>query len=145
MSNSNKVKPADLSNAIMKYLQEYKEDIEEDVVDISNKVIKEAKAELKSISPKANKTVKLKGGTTVAPGSYAKSWSIKNGQKAKDIYSKIAYNREHYRLTHLLEFGHATRNGRKDKSNTSYQTNRKKIWCKVCGFTRKKNKKGELE
>lgn len=115
MSNSNKVKPADLSNAIMKYLQEYKEDIEEDVVDISNKVTKEARTELKSVSPKANKTVKLKGGTTVAPGSYAKSWSIKNGQKAKEIYSKVVYNRKHYRLTHLLEFGHATRNGGRTK------------------------------
>ena len=142
---SKKCKPEQMTDILTEYLLELKGDIEEDVVDISNKVIKEAKVELKSISPKANKTVKLKGGTTVAPGSYAKSWSIKNGQKAKDIYSKIAYNREHYRLTHLLEFGHATRNGRKDKSNTSYQTNRKKIWCKVCGFTRKKNKKGELE
>ena len=120
MSNSNKIKPDKLSNAIMKYLEEYKEDIEEDVIEVSNEVSKEARNELKSISPKARKTVKLKGGDTVAPGSYAKSWSIKNGQKAKDIYSKIVYNREHYRLTHLLEFGHATRNGRKDKSDTSY-------------------------
>ena len=118
--NSNKVKLNELSNAIMEYLQEYKEDIEEDVVEVSNEIIKEAKTELKSTSPKAKKTVKLKGGDVVTPGSYAKSWSIKNGQKAKDIYSKIVYNREHYRLTHLLEFGHATRNGRKDKANTSY-------------------------
>ncbi len=46
-------------------------------------------------------------------GSYAKSWAIKNGQKAKNMYSKIVYNKEHYRLTHLLEFGHALRNGKR--------------------------------
>lgn len=67
MPNSNKVSVDNLSNAIMEYLQEYKEDIEDDVKELSDKNIKEAKNELKQISPKSNKTVKLKGGTTVAP------------------------------------------------------------------------------
>lgn len=111
MSNSNKVSIDNLSSAVMKALQEYKEDIDEEVREISDKNIKEARSELKRISPKAKKTVKLRGGESVEPGSYAKSWSIKNGKKAKDIYSKISYNKEHYRLTHLLEFGHAKRNG----------------------------------
>ncbi len=115
MSNSNKVKIDDLQKEIIKALTEYKEDIEEDVVEVSNQSIKEARTEVKTKSPKANRTVKLRGGDTVAPGSYAKSWRIKNGQKAKDIYSKIVYNKEHYRLTHLLEFGHATRSGGRTK------------------------------
>lgn len=115
MSNSNKVSIDNLSSAIFKQLTEYKENIEEEVVETSNKLIKEASKELKQISPKSKKTVRLKGGTIVTSGSYAKSWSIKNGKKAKDIYSKIAYNRKHYRLTHLLEFGHANRDGSRTK------------------------------
>ncbi len=115
MSNSNKVKPDNLSNAIMEYLKECKEDIEEDVVDVSNQVTKKAKTELKSISPRTSRTVILTGGTSVAPGSYSKSWFIKKGQKARDIYSKIVYNRDYYRLTHLLEFGHANRDGSRTK------------------------------
>ena len=49
-------------------------------------------------------------------GSYAKSWSTKNKTKTKDIYSKVAYNKAHYRLTHLLEFGHANRDGSRTRA-----------------------------
>lgn len=72
MSNSNKVSIDNLSSAIMEYLQDYKEDIKDDVVETSNKLIKEASKELRQISPKAGKTVKLKGGTTVAPRKLCK-------------------------------------------------------------------------
>lgn len=67
MSNNNKVSIDNLSSAIMEYLQEYKEDIDEEVREVADKNIKEAKNELKQISPKSDKTVTLKGGTTVVP------------------------------------------------------------------------------
>lgn len=72
MSNSNKVSINNLSSAIMKALQEYKDDISDEVKEVSDKLIKEASKELKSISPKANRTVKLKGGTSVVPRKLCK-------------------------------------------------------------------------
>ena len=84
MSNSNKVSIENLSTAIMKQLTEYKDDIEEDVKMVADKNTKEARDELKQISPKADRNVILRGGTTVVKGSYSKSWTIRNGKKAKE-------------------------------------------------------------
>ena len=67
MSNSNKVSVDNFSSKIMEYLQEYKEDISEEVKNTTNKLVKEAAGELRHISPKAKRTVKLRGGTVVEP------------------------------------------------------------------------------
>ncbi len=67
MSNSNRVSIDNLSSKIMEYLQEYKEDISEEVKNTTDKLIKEAAGELRHISPKAKRTVKLRGGTVVEP------------------------------------------------------------------------------
>lgn len=72
MSNSNKVSIDNLSSAIMKALQEYKDDISDEVKEVSDKLIKEAKDELKQISPRAIKTVKLRGRTSVTPRKLCK-------------------------------------------------------------------------
>ena len=67
MLNSNKVSVDNLSSKLMEYLQEYKEDISEEVKNTTDKLIKEAAGELRQISPKAKRTVKLRGGTVVEP------------------------------------------------------------------------------
>lgn len=96
------IPPSELSKEIQKYLQEYKEEIDEDVQDETDKAIASAKTELRSISPKNT-------------GNYASGWAVKS-KKYSNGYYKVIWNRKAYQLTHLLEFGHATRNGGRTKA-----------------------------
>ena len=96
---SNKVKINLLEKEIMKALTEYADDITEVVEKDADKIGKEATEELKQISPKG------------ARKSYAKGWKLKKDKVGKNKYVVKIHNKTDYQLTHLLEFGHATRNG----------------------------------
>lgn len=43
-------------------------------------------------------------------GAYAKSWTS-DVEEGRTFRSATVYNKNHYQLSHLLENGHATRNG----------------------------------
>ena len=96
------IKPEELQKELLKYLQEYKEDIEEDVVETVDEITKAAKEELKQTSPRGK-------GTRNNP--YYKGWAVKLSKRKTGVYHKVIWNKTNYQLTHLLEFGHATRNG----------------------------------
>lgn len=87
------VKPADLSREIAKHLSEFTSFVEEEVELAKEEVTKNAIKELKSESPRLT-------------GGYAKGWTRK--KVGKEI---IIHNRTDYQLTHLLEYGHANKDG----------------------------------
>lgn len=100
---SKTIKPEVFAQAVKDYLEIYVEDIGESVEETSNQIGKEAKDELKQTSPKKT-------------GRYAKGWTIKKDKKKKNYYAIKIHNKTDYQLTHLLEFGHATRNGGRTKA-----------------------------
>lgn len=96
------IKPESLGNELKDIFDNYLKDIEEDVVEETNSTIKEAKAELKSISPRSK-------GKRETP--YYRGWATKQAKKGQHKYSKAIWNKTNYQLTHLLEFGHAKKDG----------------------------------
>ena len=84
----------DLAAEIAFELENFSKEVEEIVEDELKNVGKEMANELKATSPKRT-------------GDYAKGWRIKRESKHKII---VQNSKKPY-LTHLLEHGHASRNG----------------------------------
>ena len=84
----------DLNKEIIKALRLYADDIQEGIEKESKAIAMNGIKRLKSISP--NRT-----------GRYARSWKVK---KVKGSY--VIYNKDRYRLTHLLEKPHKKRGGK---------------------------------
>ena len=102
---SKTINPEGLQKALSEYLENYVEDIQEDVEEATDIVTKKAKEELIQTSPKSGVARDTK---------YYEGWAVKIGAKTRKKnyrYTKVVWNKTNYQLTHLLEFGHATRNG----------------------------------
>lgn len=90
-----------LTAEIAKELSRYSQDVVEKVNVSSDKVGKAAVKQLKQTSPKRP-----------GSGKYAKSWAIKTEPEVGQPHKRIVHVKPpHYRLTHLLEHGHAKRGG----------------------------------
>lgn len=84
-----------LAAEIARGLAEYSQDVVEKVNLSSERVGKEAVKRLKQTSPKRY-------------GKYAKSWTMKTEKAIGQPHTRIIHAKApHYRLTHLLEYGHA--------------------------------------
>ena len=90
-----KIKIDQLAAEIAKGLAEYSQDVVEKVNVSSERIGKEAVKRLKQTSPKRY-------------GNYAKSWAMKTEPEVGQPHKRIVHVKApHYRLTHLLEYGHA--------------------------------------
>lgn len=95
-----KVNADGLASEVIKAMEEYQ--------DTSFNTLKAA------VDATAKKTVKnLNRTSPKRTGKYAKDWAQKEDKKKSRglSYTRIVYNRRHYRITHLLEFGHRKVNG----------------------------------
>ena len=89
------VKIDQLAAEIARNLAEYSQEVVEKVNISSEKVGKAAVKQLKQTSPKRH-------------GNYAKSWAMKTEPEVGQPHKRIVHVRApHYRLAHLLEYGHA--------------------------------------
>lgn len=88
MTNINNLSD-EIANQVKIYTKQVKEEIEAAKEDVSKELV----SELKRDSPEKT-------------GSYKKGWKIKKEKKSNKIHNKTDYQ-----LTHLLEHGHAKKDG----------------------------------
>lgn len=89
--------------AIAEALTEYDQRVADETKRIADEVAKETVDELKKTSPKLT-------------GSYRKGWRKKQTFANERTKRNTVYNQTDYQLTHLLEYGHASRNGGRVKA-----------------------------
>lgn len=90
------------AKALGKELGEYFDSITEDVKTAVRETAEECVEEVKQKSPKR------KG---PSGGAYRKSWTMTEAYNRHGSIRFVVHNKKHYRLTHLLENGHAKKNG----------------------------------
>ena len=89
----------DMSIEIMRTLTRYADMTVSTMKELVYDAAKECKDQIQTTAP-------------VRTGAYAKSWTVKKGNNfLSTTVSATVQSRDHYQLTHLLEFGHAKRNG----------------------------------
>ena len=93
-----KVTVDELAEAIGKELGDYFDDITEDVKNAVEVTTRECVEEIKQRSPKRT-------------GAYRRSWTATEMFNRRGSIRFTVHNKKHYRLTHLLEDGHAKKNG----------------------------------
>ena len=91
----------DLVDELNKILDEFKEELDQDVDKAALATAKLAVKELKAKSPKSKRAM---------GGAYAKSWAYRKELMPFGYTSYTVYNLKHYQLTHLLENGHMIKN-----------------------------------
>lgn len=98
-----RIRGVNLESAIQEILNEYGEQVYETLNECCEDVAQESAERLQSVA-------------TFAPGNkptgdYSKSWGVERVRTGRLKTSLVVRNEEHYRLTHLLEKGHVSRNG----------------------------------
>ena len=98
-----KIQPVDLSATVSQILEDYGEEVgqilDEACLDTATDAVHKLHA-VSRFAPDGNPS-----------GAYSASWTLEPFRVNRYSSLWIIYNENHYRLAHLLEYGHAKQNG----------------------------------
>ena len=92
------MKPDKMSEEIMQRLKKYSKVTTDKVKSAVKSAANLAKKEISATAP-------------IDTGAYSKSWRVKNTRETATSLAVTVHSKTRYRLAHLLENGHAKRNG----------------------------------
>ena len=95
---ANRCRIDQMAHVIMEGLQEYADLAAEDMKAAVKKAGNSAKKDIQANAPEKT-------------GAYQKSWAVKTVRENASAMEVVVYSRNRYQLAHLLEFGHALRQG----------------------------------
>ena len=90
---------------VVDILNEYTDDVQNEISEAESTLANKAASDLRATS----------GTYKVRTGKYNKGWRV-NEKKGRGYINCTVYNATDWRLTHLLENGHTTRNGGRTKA-----------------------------
>ena len=100
-----RVKIPELNTAIREILEEYEDNVTEGVKQAVLKVAEIAKKETQAGAP-------------TRTGKYRSGWAVREESMSRLRSEALVHNRTRYQLAHLLEKGHALRNGGRARAIT---------------------------
>ena len=99
----------EFTNILSQYTNEVVEAIMEETQNVANDGCELLK---QTLQPSTSESGSAKPMSRRQWKKYANSWQVQvNGGEGSNFIRCVVHNKKHYRLTHLLEYGHATRNG----------------------------------
>lgn len=96
------IKIGNLSKTIMQELGIFEQDVVDGINEAGDKIAKAGAKKLRQVSPKKS-------------GDYAKGWTVKTEKEFRQPTKYTIHNKNKPWLAHLLEKGHATRDGGRTK------------------------------
>lgn len=121
MSSTIKVKPEQLADVIVKELQTYKQEVVDDMKAACLECAKTAAADLKVTSPYRRHKKGTKG------GHYRTGWDVSVLYESNSTIRVAIHNKKKPGLVHLLEHGHAKKNGGRTKALPHVEPEERKL------------------
>lgn len=89
------------------------DDLDKEIMKSLNEYAGSAADEMKKAVKAASRTVRqeISAHAPADTGAYAKSWTVKTQKENSSAIEQTVHSRNRYQLAHLLEKGHAKRNG----------------------------------